>query len=127
MPPPKGSMTGEKNPKWRGGKWINHEGYVYFSAGPHRGKREHRVVVELLDKEGPCHLVRPLDKDIHIHHINFLKTCNHPHNLLVLDTVIHNSFDAPGVARRLVKWKIGTMQKKLFEESREEEEFTDAL
>jgi hypothetical protein len=45
--------------------WVDRaEGKLAFkpSAGPDRGKYEHRAVIERLDREGPCHLRRPLDQ-----------------------------------------------------------------
>lgn len=96
------------------GKYVHRQhGYVYFYSGPYRGKREHRVIVEQLSEEGPLKLRMPIE-DAEVHHIDFNRAHNCPCNLLVLQSVIHDAFDAPAVTRRRIKWEIGSKQKQLF-------------
>lgn len=95
--------SGEQHPRWKGGIHRHVKGYLRYSAGANRGKMVHRVVVESLDKEGPCHLRGPLAA-AEIHHLNWNRRCNCPWNLLVLFNGIHDKFSAEhGTKVRLAK------------------------
>jgi hypothetical protein len=50
------SHVGPANPNWRGGIYLNEKGYRRISWGRHRGKYEHRRVIEEL-------LLKPLCAD----------------------------------------------------------------
>jgi hypothetical protein len=54
-----GFLPGARNPKWKGGKTTNEEGYIRITAGPHRGRYEHRVLWEIAF--GPI----PTGMDVH--------------------------------------------------------------
>lgn len=77
---PQHSCPGEKNPFWRGGRWIDPDGYVMIwkPGHPHASKasyvREHRLVME--EKLG-----RYLDPKEVVHHLNGVKDDNRPENL----------------------------------------------
>lgn len=71
------SGMGEKNSNWKGGKYINSQGYVEI-RDPIKKKYylEHRAVVETFIK-------RTLKKSEIIHHINEIKTDNRIENLMI--------------------------------------------
>lgn len=71
------------------GQYLDSKGYWCYSAGPKRGKRVHRVLMEM-------HLGRPLRKDEHVHHRDGNKQNNGTHtdgnwNLEVLGEREHNA------------------------------------
>ncbi len=68
----KGTQTKENNPNWKGGEWIDSQGYVSTSRG-----RKHRLVAAKI-------LGRPLlDREV-VHHVNGDRTDNRPENIAVL-------------------------------------------
>ena len=73
---------GEKNPRWRGGKVKNGQGYILIKSPNHpyannlNYVREHRLVIE---KQIGRYL-KPTEK---VHHINHIKDDNRPENLMV--------------------------------------------
>ena len=76
-------MRGDKGANWRGGRYINSDGYVKVQARGHpaahsRGSyvAEHRLVMEKV-------LGRLLRKDETVHHKNGNKADNRPENLEV--------------------------------------------
>lgn len=81
---------GTENPAWKGGRTLTKKGYVRITAGVHRHKLEHRVVIETLP--GPLALNRPLREGEEVHHIDFKRDHNCPENLLLLDEAIHDYF-----------------------------------
>lgn len=89
----KGKNIGSSNRKWRGGRFINHYGYIRILV-PERFSNykgyalEHRYIMEK-------HLGRKLDPKEHIHHINGNKQDNRLENLRLLDKVSHASFHFP--------------------------------
>jgi hypothetical protein len=85
------------------GKHIHTKGYVRFSAGPHRDRLEHRVVVEQLDQEGPCRLRLDVYE---VHHLDFNRAHNCPGNLLVCPPCINESMAADTTnARERIRFK----------------------
>lgn len=91
-------LFGPAHPRWKGGKTLNTDGYIRITAGLNRDKLEHRVVANncLLESLG-----RPLRADEEVHHQNFIRTCNHNWNLIIMDEALHHgiSGDRPG------RWK----------------------
>lgn len=75
-------MTGPEHPLYRTGKTRDSNGYVVFSAGPHKGRREHRVIMEQI-------VGRPLASDEVVHHINGIKDDNRPENLTMHTRASH--------------------------------------
>lgn len=77
-----GKYDGEKNPRWKGGRLIRHDGYVWIHSPNHPNvgqlgyMMEHRLVMEK-------HLGRYLTLDDEIHHKNGVKTDNRIENLLL--------------------------------------------
>ena len=77
---------GEKNPKWRGGRRKDQDGYiqVYAPDHPHCNVRkevcEHRLVME--KKIG-----RYLDPAEVVHHLNGVKDDNRPENLDLIGSI----------------------------------------
>jgi hypothetical protein len=75
------SVRGERSRHWRGGNFINHNGYRRVRVDG-RYEFEHRVVAaEMLD--------RPLRRDERVHHINGDKLDNRPINLEVVSQSDH--------------------------------------
>jgi len=66
----------EKNPNWKGGKWINSQGYVMVLDSKKKYVPEHRLVVEKYIKR------RLSSKEV-VHHINEIKTDNRIENLMI--------------------------------------------
>ncbi len=69
---------GEKHPRWKGGRWINKDGYAVLHRTLHGGKEkyrlEHVVVMERI-------LGRPLLPDETVHHKNGVRDDNRDDNL----------------------------------------------
>jgi len=77
----KGRRSGSSHPKWNGGKYVTAKGYVRISAGPNRGKYEHRVVYE--EVHGA------LGPEEHVHHKDENKRNNLPCNLVAISSSVH--------------------------------------
>lgn len=86
--------SGKRHPRWSGGKCLNSEGYIRFSAGEHRHKLEHVVVIEKL-LEAPISYMFPpgsrIPKGLTIHHCDHNRTHNCIGNLMLLGKLIHDA------------------------------------
>lgn len=69
------------------GKSVKPSGYVEFTTGKNKHKREHRVVAELMAGRS----LRPNEV---VHHKDGDKTNNHPSNLEIMDAIEHASLHA---------------------------------
>lgn len=84
----------KNHPSWKGGRRVNHNGYIEVRLPYHHRARgngyvfEHIVVAE--EKIG-----RNLKKNEQVHHINENKQDNRPENLVVLDSAEHSRHHAP--------------------------------
>jgi hypothetical protein len=72
----KEKSTGDNHPNFKGGKFINEQGYVYVSSRVLYGKKgfEHRLIMEK-------HLGRCLNKNENVHHKNGNRSDNRIENL----------------------------------------------
>jgi len=79
------NLTGQTNPSWKGGRFIDDNGYVQIWApnNPNAKKtgyiREHRLMMSNI-------IGRPLLKNENVHHINGNKLDNSPVNLELWNT-----------------------------------------
>jgi hypothetical protein len=80
--------TGEKNNRWKGGRFIK-DGYVFMLCkGHHRADADGYVLEQVLVIE--AYLGRPIYKEIeNIHHKNGIKTDNRIENLQLLSNSEH--------------------------------------
>jgi hypothetical protein len=73
---------GYKNPAWKGGRYIDNDGYVRIWIGDDKYAYEHKQIVEKA-------LGRKLTKNERVHHINENRSDNRNRNLLVCSTGYH--------------------------------------
>lgn len=79
------NITGDKHPMWKGGRRISKDGYIMIHAPSHPFAKkgsyvcEHRLIAEKI-------LNRFLTPEEVIHHINEVKTDNHPENLYLFSS-----------------------------------------
>lgn len=93
--------SGQEHPRWRGGVTLNGKGYRRIMAGPHRGKYEHRKVMEDLLTVPLCAgYVFPgagkIPPNMTVEHIDHQRAHNCHSNLMLLDSRIHNAITAAG-------------------------------
>lgn len=82
-------ITGEKNPSWIGGQFVDGDGYVRKLAhGHHRADKKGYVYEHILVAEAAYGF--PITTDYHVHHINENKTDNRIENLEVLTVSEHH-------------------------------------
>lgn len=84
------SWKGANSPNYKGGKFIDQQGYVRLSsmgdhprANPAGQVYEHIVVMEKV-------LGRSIGRDEHVHHLNGVRHDNRPENLEVITPGLHN-------------------------------------
>lgn len=68
---------GDKNSQWKGGTFVNTNGYLRIGAGPLRGKYVHTIVAEAM-------LGRALREDETVHHKDADRLNPSPDNLEVV-------------------------------------------
>jgi hypothetical protein len=72
----------EQHPKWKGGRYVDPDGYVRVYIGNNKYRAEHQLVVERA-------LGRPLDPSLVVHHKNDVKADNALDNLEPLTRSAH--------------------------------------
>lgn len=86
-------LPGPLNPRWNGGRTRTPKGYIRLKSGPYAGWYEHRAVAHRLLGEnvisrevvgGPEVLA-----DLVVHHMDFRRDHNCPHNLLICHPAFH--------------------------------------
>lgn len=92
----KGKLLGSKNPRWKGGKKIDKDGYILVKRRDHPFANasgyvyEHRLVMEEI-------IGRYLTRSEDVHHINHDRLDNRIENLQLLTksehTILHNRVD----------------------------------
>lgn len=99
----KARKNGKDAPKWRGGRYIDSQGYVSVFAPDHpravnNRVHEHRLVMER-------QLGRPLQRDEHVHHIDGNRSNNDVSNLVVLSASehmkLHRQLEAAAIRQEL--------------------------
>lgn len=78
----KGWGTREKTSNWKGGRFVNSDGYVMVIVDTCKYRAEHRLVMER-------HLGRKLKSSEIVHHINGVKDDNRIENLEVMTLSSH--------------------------------------
>jgi hypothetical protein len=96
-----GQISGDKHPKWKGGRVDSGDGYVLlYKPGHHRITHSNYVYEHIVVWE-EVHGCRLPDGYV-IHHLNGIKNDNRPDNLLALERYKHSpSLTVKEVQRRL--------------------------
>jgi hypothetical protein len=102
-------MKGIKNPQWKGGKRLSHDGYIEIlrssapkgASGTQKYIKEHRLVWEQTHN-------KPLSEGWVVHHINGIKTDNRPSNLIALPKASHDKL--PLELRKKMEQKIRELE-----------------
>jgi len=82
-----GAVQGILHPRWRGGVYVNDEGYLRISAGPLRGEYVHILVAEaMLGRE-----IDPMVEEVHHQDENSKLDCRWT-NLEVRPLDMHRAF-----------------------------------
>jgi hypothetical protein len=91
-------FTGEKNPRWTGGRHINPGGYWMIRMPNYPRATNRGYVLEHIYIYEQAH--GPIPKGWEVHHINGVKTDNRLENLLAMEGHKHKDF-IPALQRRI--------------------------
>lgn len=95
-----GRFTGEKNPRWSGGRHKNAQGYVLVRMPNHPRARRGYVREHILVWEQANGISLP--EGWHIHHKNGMKDDNRPENLAAMTNAKHRDV-LPELLRRVAE------------------------
>jgi hypothetical protein len=95
-------------------------GHLRYTGGPHRGEYVHRYLYIKLMEETPYSIRLLLPFPFEVHHMDYNKENNKPHNLLGLDIKLHSAQTAHDRRRRgngtfAPKWKAAPLCLPLFD------------
>jgi len=97
-----GEGKGSDNPRWNGGRTVHARGYILVKvSAPHPRSHRGYVLEHILVAERT--LGRTLALGECVHHINGVKSDNHPENLRVMSKSEHSKLHSAQTARNL--WK----------------------
>ncbi|MDE2097834.1 MAG: HNH endonuclease [Patescibacteria group bacterium] len=77
-------QVGSASPRFKTGRYLTAKGYFRISAGPDRGKYEHRAVVEKI-------IGGPIPAGMTVEHMDHQRAHNCWQNLMLLDKRIHDA------------------------------------
>jgi hypothetical protein len=80
----KGKYLRENHSNWKGGRYLNPDGYISRLVGTRIRQLEHRFIMEQ-------HLNRKLNPNESVHHINGIRSDNRIENLIILTKREHGS------------------------------------
>ena len=110
---------GPAHPRWRGGVCLNEKGYRRIMAGSHRGKYEHRRVMEEMLEHPLCApYVFPergvIPAGFTVEHLDHTRAHNCRENLMLLDERLHNAITQAGcryIREHYDEWLVYQAQK----------------
>ena len=93
-----GRFTGEKNPRWTGGRHVNPGGYWMIRMPEYPRATSRGYVLEHIYVWEQAH--GPVPKGWEVHHLNGVKTDNRIENLLAMEGHKHKDY-IPALQRRI--------------------------
>jgi predicted DNA-binding protein (UPF0251 family) len=96
-----GSMPGEKNPSWKGGRILN-KGYVLIKKPEHPRAGKNGYVAEHILVWEQAHGC-PLPREFEIHHLNSIRADNRAENLLAVTSKGHPKLVLLKMARKRIR------------------------
>ena len=88
--------VGDGHPKWKGGRYKNHQGYILVKIGKGTYALEHRLVWER-------HNGSPLPTGYVVHHLNGVKSDNRPENLVAIPRKKHSTWTLVQLAQKRIR------------------------
>jgi hypothetical protein len=95
----KGVFAREKNPYWKGGRFVTQNGYVKVLDPEHPRSDPRGYVFEHIKVAGEA-AGAPVPLRMVVHHVNGIKTDNRPENLRIMTAQEHNALHQREIAFR---------------------------